>query len=258
MKIFISSLITALIIFWFFQYYQWKNNEQLNHQVFASIEDWRQQRLNELNERIRLQNEKAQENIKKYKEEEIAFNSAPQEKKKIVKEEFATLKQWLNTCFFESISVIHLNDTWKKLDLNKIYKKMWMKYWDFFLPWRFDYDKLSGWRFSSTKESYWLDKLIDVYWFGFNQLVSTVLIEEQLDKWEQWIMIAPMNVFKENDKTDIWHAVAVYQIDNEYIYFSNTLTAKLEKIKIDDISIDWIMFYPVLFTDNKNFEKLNS
>lgn len=133
-----------------------------------------------------------------------------------------------------------------------------MKYWDYFIPWSFSYNKETGWRFWKIKwEKTWLEIIEEKYWFWFNQLVSTNLIEQQLDNWEQWVFIAPMNFFENKDEiSKIWHAVAVYQIDSEFLYFSNTLTNKLEKIKLSNISNNWIMYFPILFTNNYNFKTL--
>lgn len=273
-RTFLLSFITALIMFWLFTHKNNENNRILNNEVFAYIDVEQKGRKDYLDNQIRKQNEiikkqliEQYEKEKRFKENEeneenLVLNSATEKKKKIVKEDFPTFQQWLNTCFFDSISIIHLHDTWKRLDLNKIYKKMWMNYWDYFLPWIFTYSKTSGWNFHSEWHRNWLDKVYEVYWFWFNQLVSISLIEEQLDNWEQWVFMAPMRFFDKDEKwleernENIWHAVAVYQIDNEFIYFTNTLTSKLEKIKLEEISDDWIMSYPVLFTDNKNFSKL--
>jgi hypothetical protein len=56
---------------------------------------------------------------------------------------------------------------------------------------------------------------------------------------------------------NIWHAVSVYEIDDTYMYYSNTLNGKLEKLEIKSIMNDnTYLKYPVtIFRIDE--EKLN-
>lgn len=179
-------------------------------------------------------------------------------------------KTYENTCVIDNLDIIFSYELNKSIDKKGVYKVLNKKIWDYWRSWLFtihketwwnilpikwwEYYQSLGWKiikaskynelsyeekskYISVKEANDFQKLEKAYNLTSNLSTNVWYLKEVLKTWKPVLMELPMFFLDKNYSTDtnIYHAITIidYEPSTNKLVFINTLTWKIERIKLD-------------------------
>lgn len=211
----------------------------------------------------------------------ISTISSPSDVKRLKVITLDPIKQkWNNTCVPYNLSLLLKWRFNQDLDISLLYKLMNKKSYEYWFSGLYGVDEEYGWFYITVKEGEyfqskktkefskvwkeWYESVqeardwekIKELWIWSEQSTSLSWMKSQLDDWNPVILEIPMTLINKYDKSGIYHAITVYKLENNTLYYINTLNGKYEQL---DLSIvlhneDYLL-YPFTYLTSLDVSK---
>lgn len=162
-----------------------------------------------------------------------------------------------NTCVVNTLTTIMKYQYGKNLNRNALYKWISKKIWDYWMSEYYHYD----W-FENIWKHEWDYKKLASLWIYSEYITSTIEINNKLNNWQIALFEWPIEIFSKDPKwigSNIYHAVAVFSIEDNIITYSDSLDWNIKKMDISKFINDkWHSIHPFRFFsfDNTKIEEI--